>query len=223
MIKILVMSLVMTVTSSCRKTTEPSVSEMKAGTGLEQIDQKKMIPANVKPDTAIFSGGCFWCMEGPFEQLDGVFDAISGYTGGQKLNPTYEEVSSGTTGHRESVEVVYDPAKISYEKLLDVFWHQVDPTDDGGQFVDRGSQYTTAIFYKNDAQKAAAEKSKAELDKSGHFSKSLVTPIIKASVYYPAEEYHQDFYKKSPEHYHGYRSHSGRDQFIEKTWGITAH
>lgn len=220
MIRLMIVAVLLSVVA-CKKSNEVAATETKMETA-KSDDSKKVIPAGVKPDTAIFAGGCFWCMEGPFEKLDGVFDAISGYTGGHKLNPTYGEVGSGTTGHRESVEIIYDPAKISYEQLLNVFWRQIDPTDDGGQFVDRGFQYTSAVFYLNESQKNAAEKSKDELSKSGKFTSPVVTPILPASTYYPAEDYHQDFYKKDPDHYHRYRSGSGRDQFIEKTWG-SAH
>jgi len=170
-------------------------------------------------DTAIFAGGCFWCMESPFEKYDGVVEVISGYIGGEKKNPTYEEVSSGTTGHIEAVKVLYDPQKISYETLLDVFWRQIDPTDPRGQFVDRGDQYTTAIFYLNEKQKKLAEKSKKKLEKSGRFSKPVVTPIRKAETFYPAEDYHQDYYKENPIRYKFYRYNSGRDQFLEDIWG----
>lgn len=172
-----------------------------------------------KPDTAIFAGGCFWCMVHPFDKIDGVKEVISGYTGGHKKNPTYEEVSSGTTGHVEAIEVIYDPSRVSYRKLLDVFWRQIDPTDAGGQFVDRGSQYRTVIFYHSEEQKRLAEESRRELEKSGRFGKPIVTEILPASVFYRAEEYHQDYYKKNPLRYKFYRFNSGRDQFLKKVWG----
>jgi peptide methionine sulfoxide reductase msrA/msrB len=172
-----------------------------------------------KVERAIFAGGCFWCMVPPFEKLTGVKEVISGYTGGHQDNPTYEEVSAGGTGHLEAVQVVYDPAKISYTRLLEVFWMQIDPTDASGQFVDRGSQYRTAIFYSNDEEKALAEKSRQELQASGKFSKPIVTPILPASRFWPAEQYHQDFYRKDPGHYYAYRSGSGREQFLKKQWG----
>ena len=168
---------------------------------------------------ATFAAGCFWCIEYPFEQLDGVVDVVSGYTGGTKDNPTYKEVASGSTGYIESVQVTFDPAIISYQELLDVFWRQFDPTDTGGSFVDRGYQYTSAIFYHNEKQKQLAEQSKKELDKSGIFDKPIVTPIRAAQKFYAAEEYHQDFYKKNPLHYKRYRKGSGRDEFIEDVWG----
>jgi peptide methionine sulfoxide reductase msrA/msrB len=172
--------------------------------------------------TATFAGGCFWCVESDFEKVDGVVQAISGYTGGQKPDPTYNEVSAGVTGHAEAVQVHYDPVKITYKDLLDVFWRQVDPTDAGGQFVDRGSQYRTAIFYHDEEQKRIAEESKAELDKSGRFSKPIITEIVPLSEFYTAEEYHQDYYNKNPRRYKFYRYGSGRDQFIKSTWGPEA-
>ena len=179
-------------------------------------------PAPEGYKVATFAGGCFWCMEAPFEKLDGVVEVISGYTGGHDKDPTYEEVCSGTTGHAESVRVVYDPAKITYEDLLAVYWRQVDPTDSGGQFVDRGNQYRSAIFYHDEEQKAAAERSRKELEASGRYDKPIVTEIVKAGPFYPAEAYHQDFYKKSPVRYRSYRAHSGRDQYISRVWGNDA-
>jgi peptide methionine sulfoxide reductase msrA/msrB len=176
-----------------------------------------------KEDVAIrkatLSGGCFWCTEADLEKLPGVVKVISGYTGGNKENPTYEEVSSGTTGHVEAVQVYYDPSKITYEKLLDFFWKHIDPTDPGGQFVDRGPQYRSVIFYHDEDQKRLAEKSKETLDKSGRFNKPVVTEIIKFTKFYEAEEYHQDYYKKHPLKYSYYRYWSGRDQFLSKVWG----
>jgi peptide methionine sulfoxide reductase msrA/msrB len=174
---------------------------------------------NEKLEKATFAGGCFWCMEPPFEKLEGVSGVISGYTGGHKANPTYEEVSAGGTGYLESVQVLYDQSKITYSKLLDVFWKQIDPTDPNGQFVDRGSQYRSAIFYNNDEQKRLAEKSKETLDKSGRYDKPIVTEILEATEFYRAENYHQDFYKKNPVRYKTYRYFSGRDKYIKKIWG----
>ena len=168
---------------------------------------------------ATFAGGCFWCTEADFEKVDGVKDAISGYTGGAEENPTYEDVSSGITGHVEAVQVIYDPGKVSYKDLLYVFWRHVDPTDPGGQFVDRGSQYRTAIFYHDDEQRRLAEDSKRELIETGPFKKPIVTEIIKLVKFYRAEEYHQDYYKTHALGYQNYRSHSGRDQFLKSTWG----
>lgn len=175
--------------------------------------------AQTELDRATLAGGCFWCMEGPFEKLEGVLEVISGYTGGHKANPTYEEVSSGMTGHLEAVQITFDPSKISYSEILDLFWRQINPTDSGGQFVDRGRQYRTAIFYHNEEQKALAEKSKAELNKSGRYKDPIVTEIIKASDFYKAEEYHQDYYKKNSIRYKFYRYRSGRDQYLKKIWG----
>lgn len=170
-------------------------------------------------ETAIFAGGCFWCMEPPFEKLPGVVDAISGYTGGSLENPTYEEVSSGNTKHLEAVQVIYDPDKITYEELLNVFWRQIDPTDDGGQFVDRGYQYTSAIFYETEDEKRLAEESLSKLEASGKFDGPIVTPILKRKAFYEAEEYHQNYYIKSDVKYKYYRSRSGRDDFLNKIWG----
>jgi peptide methionine sulfoxide reductase msrA/msrB len=176
----------------------------------------KPVPAGYK--TAVFAGGCFWCTESDFEHVDGVIEAISGYTGGHVPNPTYKQVSNGGTGHVEAVKVIYDPRKISYADLLEVFWRKVNPTDAGGQFVDRGSQYRSVIFYANEHQHQLAEASKKELAASGVFDKPIVTEILPLGPFYPAEEYHQNYYKKNPIRYHWYRSRSGRDQFTEKIW-----
>ncbi len=170
-------------------------------------------------EKATFAGGCFWCMEPPFENIDGVKEVISGYTGGWKQNPTYEEVASGTTGHVEAIEIIYDPAKVTYQKLLDVFWRQIDPTDGGGQFADRGRSYKTAIFYHNDEQRRLAERSKKALERSGRFKKPIVTEIRPAGKFFKAEEYHQDYYKKNPLQYKSYRSGSGREGFLKRIWG----
>ena len=164
-------------------------------------------------EEATFAGGCFWCIEAAFDKTDGVKEAISGYTGGHKENPTYEEVSTGKTGHLEAVRVIYDSSKISYEKLLDIFWQQIDPTDNTGQFVDKGSQYRTVIFYHNDEQKRIAEESKRMLENSGRFDRPIVTEIRPAAPFYRAEEYHQDYYEKNASRYEFYRSRSGRDQY----------
>ena len=177
---------------------------------------KKINPKNV--EKATFAGGCFWCTESDFEKIDGVLEVVSGYTGGDEENPTYEQVSYGRTGHYEAVQVLYDSEKITYSALLEVFWRHVDPTDAGGQFVDRGLQYRSAIFYHNEDQKAAAEQSREKMDKSGVFKRPIVTEIIPLKKFYMAEEYHQDYYKKSPRRYKMYRSGSGRDQFIESIW-----
>ena len=175
-----------------------------------------------KPDTATLAGGCFWCIEAPFEKVPGVISAVSGYAGGSKPNPTYQEVSSGKTDYREAVQVVFDPNIISYAKILDIFWRQFDPTDAGGSFYDRGFQYTSAIFYHNAKQKAVADSSKKALEQSGKFSKPVITPILPFTTFYPAEDYHQDYYKKNPKHYQQYRKGSGRDDFIRRVWGDAA-
>ena len=168
---------------------------------------------------ATFAGGCFWCVEADFEKVDGVVEAVSGYAGGQNDNPTYNEVSAGRTGHAEAVQVLYDPKKVSYKELLDFFWRHVNPTDAGGQFVDRGSQYRTAIFYHDGEQKRVAEESKKELNDSGRFDKPAVTEIVELTEFYPAEDYHQDYYETNPTRYQRYRQGSGRDGFLMKVWG----
>ena len=168
---------------------------------------------------ATFAGGCFWCTEADFEKLPGVVKVISGYTGGHKENPSYEEVSSGSTGHVEAIQVYYDPSKLTYQELLDHFWRHIDPTDSGGQFVDRGSQYRSVIFYHDEEQKRVAEKSKEDLGKSGKFDKPIATEISKFTRFYEAEKYHQDYYKNNPLRYKYYRFGSGRDQFLKKVWG----
>lgn len=175
--------------------------------------------SNNKFEKATFAGGCFWCMEYPFEELNGVVEIITGYTGGEKKNPTYEDVSTGKTGHLEAVQITYDPSLITYSELLGVFWKQIDPTDAGGQFADRGEQYQTAIFYHSDEQKRLAEDSKKELQKSGIFQKTIVTKIIKSSEFYKAEEYHQRYYQKCPVKYDLYRTESGREEYLELKWG----
>ncbi len=168
---------------------------------------------------AIFAGGCFWCMEPPYDKLNGVISTTSGYIGGQKKNPTYEEVSSGRTGHTEAVEVVYDPKKVSYEKLLDVFWRNIDPTVKDQQFCDVGSQYRSGIFYHDDEQKRLAEASKTALEKSKPFKGPIVTEITRATEFYPAEEYHQDFYLKNPVRYKFYVNGCGRYNRLKQLWG----
>ncbi len=169
-------------------------------------------------EKATFAGGCFWCMEPPFERLNGVVDVIAGYTGGEKENPEYKEVSSGATGHYEAIQIIYDPEKITYEELLDVFWKQIDPTDAGGSFVDRGQQYGSAIFYHDNKQRRLSELSKEKLSKSGVFKKPIATKILEFKIFYRAEDYHQDYYKKNPLRYKFYRSRSGRDKFLKETW-----
>ncbi|WP_277873761.1 peptide-methionine (S)-S-oxide reductase MsrA [Fictibacillus sp. S7] len=167
---------------------------------------------------ATFAGGCFWCMVSPFEEQPGIISVVSGYTGGHTENPTYEEVCSDTTGHYEAVQITYDPDVFPYEKLLTLFWQQIDPTDPGGQFYDRGNSYRTAIFYHTEQQKELAEASKQELAESGRFQKPIVTPILPASTFYAAETYHQDYHKKNPAHYQRYRKGSGREDFIKQNW-----
>ena len=177
-------------------------------------------PAPAKPQLAkaTFAGGCFWCMQGEFEALPGVSSVVVGYTGGTTKNPTYEEVSSGSTGHFESEEITFDPAKISYDKILDVYWENIDPLTAYGQFCDRGPQYRTAIFVHDDAQRRIAEASKAKIEQK--LKAKVVTLILPASTFYPAEEYHQDYYKKNPFRYGLYRKGCGRDELLEQIWGI---
>ena len=172
--------------------------------------------------TATFAGGCFWCMQPPFDQLEGVVKTTVGYTGGHTPNPTYEEVSAGGTGHAESIQVTYDPAKITYAKLLDVFWHNIDPLTPNAQFCDHGTQYRTAIFYATDEQRQLAEASKKALEDSGRFSQPMVTEIEPAGPFYPAEDYHQKYYRKNPIRYHFYRYRCGRDQRLKELWGADA-
>jgi peptide methionine sulfoxide reductase msrA/msrB len=167
---------------------------------------------------ATFAGGCFWCMESPFEKMEGVISVVSGYTGGHKEDPSYQEVSAGVTGHMEAVQILYDPSKITFSELLNVFWKQIDPTDPGGQFVDRGDQYGTAVFYHNEEQRILAEKSKEELAKSGIYEKPIVTKIRKSSKFYEAEDYHQNYHRKNPIRYKYYRFNSGRDQYLKTIW-----
>jgi peptide methionine sulfoxide reductase msrA/msrB len=194
-------------------------------TGLGASTKKETVGSGVgdvmtgKQGVATFAGGCFWCMEPPFEKLTGVKKVVSGYTGGRTKNPTYEDVSHGSTGHVEAVQIHFDPAKISYQDLLEVFWRNVNPTDGGGQFVDRGDSYVTGIFVHSAEQKNLALESKMKLEKSKRYDRKIVTPIMQIAEFYPAEDYHQDYYKKNPVRYKYYRYRSGRDEFIEKTWG----
>jgi peptide methionine sulfoxide reductase msrA/msrB len=188
---------------------------------VQSMDAKTQTPMNAKPQktqSAVFAGGCFWCTESDFEKVAGVVEVISGYTGGRTANPTYEQVSAGGTGHVEAVKVVYDPDQVTYAQLLQVFWRHVDPTDAGGQFVDRGSQYRSVIFYSSDQERNLAEASKQSLAASGRFGKPIATEILPLGKFYPAEDYHQDYYKKNPLRYRYYRHGSGRDQFLEKAW-----
>ncbi len=171
-----------------------------------------------KLETATFAGGCFWCMVEPFDERPGIEKVISGYTGGTVENPTYEQVCSNTTGHVEAVQITFDPAIVPYEELVELFWQQIDPTDAGGQFHDRGDSYKTAIFYNNEEQKKTAEKSKQDLEASKKFNKPIVTKILPAKTFYPAEEEHQYYYKKNQFHYKTYKKGSGREQFIKDNW-----
>lgn len=170
-------------------------------------------------EQATFAGGCFWCMEQPFDKIDGVISTTPGYTGGTEKNPTYEQVSTGKTGHLEAIEVTYDPAKVSYIQLLDVFWKNIDPTQNNGQFVDIGSQYRTAIFYHNEEQRRLALESRNRLQESRKFAKPIATEIRPATEFYSAEDYHQEYYLKNPTRYKNYRRGSGRDRFLEEVWG----
>lgn len=167
---------------------------------------------------ANFAGGCFWCMVQPFDEKDGIISVVSGYTGGHTENPTYEEVCSNTTGHTEAVQITYNPDIVSYKELVDIYWQQTDPTDAGGQFVDRGDSYRPVIFYGNEEEKKIAEASKKQLDESGRFNNPVVTSIEERKIFYPAEEHHQDFYKKNSTHYKRYRQGSGRQAFIDNNW-----
>jgi peptide-methionine (S)-S-oxide reductase len=180
------------------------------------------VTAATNLEKATFAGGCFWCMEHPFDEIPGVVSVTSGYTGGQKKNPTYEEVSAGGTGHAESVQIIYEPAKISYEKLLKIFWHNIDPTAKNRQFCDSGHQYRSAIFYHNEEQLRLALQSKAELEKNKTFREPVVTEIAPATEFYPAEDYHQHYYKKNPIRYKYYRLSCGRDHRLKELWGNEA-
>lgn len=171
-------------------------------------------------EVATFAGGCFWCMVKPFDQQPGIIKVISGYTGGTKENPTYQEVCSETTGHYEAVQITFNPEIFPYQKLLEVYWQQIDPTDEGGQFYDRGTSYQTVIFYHNESQRQAAISSKQQLEGKNIFTSPIKTKILPAVPFYPAEDYHQDYYKKNPIHYESYQIGSGRRSFIEKHWGI---
>ncbi|MDP2653305.1 MAG: peptide-methionine (S)-S-oxide reductase MsrA [Candidatus Omnitrophota bacterium] len=184
------------------------------------LSQPRDLDPNAHPlEKATFAGGCFWCMEPPFDKLKGVVSTTSGYTGGSQADPDYKEVSSGETGHCEAVEVLFDPSQVSYSQLLDVFWRNIDPTAVNRQFNDVGTQYRTAVFYHSEEQKRLAEASKAELGKSGRYNgKPIETEITPASAFYKAEEYHQDYYKKKPLPYKYYRFASGRDQYLKKIW-----
>ena len=177
--------------------------------------------AQPKTESAVFAGGCFWCMTPPFEKLAGVLKVTAGYADGQGENPNYDDY--GDKGYTEGVSILYNPGKITYAQLVDVFWKQINPTDPNGQFVDRGPHYRAAVFYLNDSQRKAAEKSKAVLDKSGKYDQPIVVPVKKFTNFYPAEDYHQDFYKKDPVHYNLYHMNSGRDEYLDSIWGKGNH
>jgi len=199
-----------------------SVLSLAAAPNAIAASDGKTMPAKGEA-VATFAGGCFWCVESDFDYVPGVTRTISGYTGGLLKDPTYHQVGSGTTGHVEAVQIYFDPSKTSYEKLLEVFWHSVDPTDDGGQFCDRGNTYVTAIFANTPEQKKLAEESRARLMKSGVLKQPIVTPVRTAGPFYPAEGYHQDYYKKNPLRYKFYRFSCGRDARIKELWGADAH
>jgi peptide-methionine (S)-S-oxide reductase len=187
--------------------------------GTWNVQSTSLAAADATSGKAYFAGGCFWCMEEAFEKVEGVLSATSGYMGGTVSNPTYEEVSAGRTGHAESVEVVYDPAKVSYQKLLEAFWHNVDPITPNAQFCDHGSQYRSAIFFQTEDEKRASDSSKQVIEQSRRFKEPIVTQIVIAPQFYPAEEYHQDFYKKNPIRYKLYKYNCGRAQRLEALWG----
>ncbi len=209
MINIILFSMTVLLTSC--QTSEQS-GENAAPAATDSVQTKNLA-------TATFAGGCFWCMEPPFDKLVGVISTTSGYIGGHKLDPTYEEVCSGMTGHAEAVQVVYDSTQISYEQLLYVFWRNIDPLAANRQFCDAGSQYRSAIFYHNEEQRRLAEESKQKLEQTRRFGRPLVTEIVAASTFYQAEEYHQDYYKKNSLHYKAYRTGCGRDRRLQELWG----
>ena len=188
-----------------------------AGCATTEVPQLEILDDNMSKAT--FAGGCFWCMEAAYEGMEGVKDVISGYSGGHKENPTYMQVVSGKTGHLEAVQMIYDPSIVTYEQLLDTFWRQINPTDDGGQFSDRGSQYRTAIFHHDEEQKRLADKSKKDMDESGKFDKPIVTEVRALTNFYVAEEYHQDYAQKRTRRYQLYVKASGRKGYIKDTWG----
>jgi len=200
-----------------RAATDPAHPAVRSG-----ASSTAQAPAAATRDTALFAGGCFWCLETAFEERPGVLEAVSGYSGGRTVNPTYEDVNTHTTGHLETVMVVFDPRRTSYEKLLDLFWHSIDPTQADGQFCDRGNSYYSAVFWRTEAQRRAAEASKQAIAASGVLKQPIVTPIRKAGPFYRAEEYHQDFWKKDPERYRSYRLGCGRDARLKELWGDKA-
>ena len=189
-------------------------------TSQPETPKTKVSPQDLaQAQKALFAGGCFWCMEPPFDKMDGVLSTTSGFAGGTEVNPSYKDVASGKTGHIESVLIHFDPKKVTFAQLLKTYWKQINPTDSGGQFVDRGPHYRPVVFYYDDKQKTEAEKSKKELSQSGKFKKPITVEILKATEFYSAEDYHQDYYQKNPLRYKYYRRGSGRDQYLEKIWG----
>jgi peptide methionine sulfoxide reductase msrA/msrB len=211
------MSLLVYLLMACGNT--PS-DKSNAAEGSDSSEKKEVFSSQTQ--LATFAGGCFWCVEAPFEEVDGVISVVSGYSGGDEKNPTYAQVSSGKTSHRESIQIIFDPAVVSYSELVDIFWQTFDPTDVGGSFFDRGSQYESAIFYHDDNQRKVAEESKARLDKSGKFKKPIATPVIKYTNFYEAEKYHQDYYKKNPDDYNSYKIGSGRQECILTNWPVVS-
>lgn len=205
--------LMLAATAACGQSTNPDATAMTADHASATTSKKS--------DTAvaIFAGGCFWCMEPPFDQTPGVISSTSGYTGGRVENPTYEQVSAGATGHAEAVRIEYDPSQVTYAHLLEVFWHNVDPVAVDRQFCDRGSQYRSAIFVSNAEQHELAEESKRKLEASGRFDQPIATQIVNAPTFWPAEDYHQDYYEKNPVRYKYYRYNCGRDQRLDQLWG----
>jgi peptide-methionine (S)-S-oxide reductase len=202
--------------SSAKATAAPPTATSRSASATS-----RSAPAAVN-DLATFAAGCFWCAETAFEGVPGVLSVTSGFSGGPEKNPTYEMVSSGRTGHAEAVHVVFDPKRITYSKLLQIFWHNVDPMQAEGQFCDHGHQYRSAIFWKDETQHRLAEESKRALEASKRFKRPIVTEIVRFTAFYPAEEYHQDYYKKNPEHYHAYRTGCGRDRRLQEIWGSEA-
>jgi methionine-S-sulfoxide reductase len=196
-----------------------SLAAVLAVTNGVNAEEMTMEQINKGFEKATFAGGCFWCMEPPYDKLDGVISTTSGYTGGPEESPTYKEVSAGKTGHAEAVQIAYDPLKVSYKELLEVFWMQINPTTPDRQFVDVGSQYRSGIFYHDEEQRRLAEESKKEMAESGRFDGPIVTEIVQVGSFWPAEDYHQDYYKKNPKRYKFYRFGSGRDRYLDKVWG----
>ena len=196
-----------------------SLAAVLAVTSGVNAEEMTMEQINKGFEKATFAGGCFWCMEPPYDKLDGVISTTSGYTGGPEESPTYKEVSAGKTGHAEAVQIAYDPLKVSYKELLEVFWMQINPTTPDRQFVDVGSQYRSGIFYHDEEQRRLAEESKKEMAESGRFDGPIVTEIVQVGSFWPAEDYHQDYYMKNPKRYKFYRFGSGRDRYLDKVWG----